>query len=153
MDAATHMHNITVCIEKRHLITIYRLDKPMIGAKLDQCILKALLTGRAAQQYDPVSLGLRWGKCEKIIQNLLISEGEKLHVFLCFPPMQKQVNNTLPSYSQYDSRLFILWTIKVYGSRLTIFWAIYGSVYDQSGTINVSDSEYGQPGAIKRKLG
>ena len=75
IDAATHMHNITICIEKRRLITVYRLDKPMIGAKLDQCILKALLTGRAAEQYDPVALGLKWGKCEKIIQNLLISEG------------------------------------------------------------------------------
>ena len=30
-----------------------------------------------------------------------------------FPPIQKQVNHTLPSYSQYDSRLIILWTIKV----------------------------------------
>ena len=39
-----------------------------------------------------------------------------------FPPIQKQVNHTLPSYSQYDSRLIILWTIKVYGSRLTILW-------------------------------
>ena len=39
-----------------------------------------------------------------------------------FPPIQKQVNHTLPSYSQYDSRLIILWTIKVYGSMLTILW-------------------------------
>ena len=70
-----------------------------------------------------------------------------------FPPIQKQVNHTLPSYSQYDSRLIILWTIKVYGSSLTIFWAIYGSVYDQPGTINLYGPEYGQPGAIKSKLG
>ena len=57
-----------------------------------------------------------------------------------FPPMQKQVNHTLPSYSQYNS-------------TLTILWAIYGSVYDQPGTINLYGPEYGQPGAIKRKLG
>ena len=31
--------------------------------------------------------------------------------------------------------------------------AIYGSVYDQPGTINLYGPEYGQPGAIKRKLG
>ena len=30
---------------------------------------------------------------------------------------------------------------------------IYGSVYDQPGTINLYGPEYGQPGAIKRKLG
>ena len=70
-----------------------------------------------------------------------------------FPPIQKQFNNALPSYSQHDSRLIILWTIKVYGSSLTIFSAIYGSVYDQPGTINLYGPEYGQPGAIKRKLG
>ena len=38
---------------------------------------------------------------------------------------------------------------KVYGSSLTIFWAIYGTVYDQPGTINLYGHEYGQPGAIK----
>ena len=70
-----------------------------------------------------------------------------------FPPIQKQVSHTQPSYSQYDSRLIILWTIKVHGSSLTIFWAIYGSVYVQPGTINLYGPEYGQPGAIKRKLG
>ena len=30
--------------------------------------------------------------------------------------------------------------------QLTIFWAMYGSVYDQSGTINLYGPEYGQPG-------
>ena len=52
-----------------------------------------------------------------------------------FPPIQKQVNLILPSYSQYDSRLIILWTIKVYGSRLTILWTYMVPVYDQPGTI------------------
>ena len=42
---------------------------------------------------------------------------------------------------------------KDYGSSLTIFWAIYGSVYDHPGTINLFAPEYGQPGAIKTKLG
>ena len=42
---------------------------------------------------------------------------------------------------------------KVYGSSLTIFWAIYGSVYDQPGTTNLYGPEYGQLGAIKRILG
>ena len=32
------------------------------------------------------------------------------NVFPGFPPIQKQVNHTLPSYSPYDSRLIILWT-------------------------------------------
>ena len=97
-----------------------------------------------------------------------------------FPPIQKQVNRTLPSYSQYDSRLIILWTREVYGSRLTILWTymvqsmkrhacsikkqslwfqpdhILGHIcpeYCQPGTINLYDPEYSQPGAIRRKLG
>ena len=70
-----------------------------------------------------------------------------------FPPIQTQVNHILPPYSQYDSRLIILWTIKIYGFSLTIFWAINGSVYDQPGKINLNGPEYGQPGVIKRKLG
>ena len=82
---------------------------------------------------------------------LLKTELENL-AYPGFPIIQKQVKNTLPSYSQYDSRLIILWTIKVYGSSLTIFWAIYGSVYDQPGTINLYGPEFGQPGAIKRNL-
>ena len=52
-----------------------------------------------------------------------------------FPPIQKQVNHTLPSYSQYDSRLIILWTIKVYGFRFNILWTIYGPVYDTPDSI------------------
>ena len=42
---------------------------------------------------------------------------------------------------------------KKYGFSLTIFWAIYGSVHGQPGTINLYGPEYGQPGPIKRKLG
>ena len=39
-----------------------------------------------------------------------------------------------------------------HGSSLTTFWAIYGSVYYQPGTINLYGTGYGQPGAIKRKI-
>ena len=42
---------------------------------------------------------------------------------------------------------------KNYGFSLTIFWTIYGSVYDHPGTNNLYGPEYGQPGPIKRKLG
>ena len=34
-----------------------------------------------------------------------------------------------------------------------MLWAIYGSVFDQPGTINLYGPEFGQPGAIKSKLG
>ena len=56
------------------------------------------------------------------IQRQLLGESIRSLTNPGFPPIQKQVNHTLPSHSQYDSRLIILWTIKVYGSRLTILW-------------------------------
>ena len=34
--------------------------------------------------------------------------------------------------------------------QLIILWTIYGSVYDQPGTINLYGPEYGQPVAIKK---
>ena len=76
MDAVTHVRNIAICIQFRDLVTIYRLDKPVIGSKLDQCILKSLLNGKAVSKWDPVYLGLKWGKCEKIIRDTLLSEGQ-----------------------------------------------------------------------------
>ena len=75
MDAVTHVRNISVCIHLRDLLTIYRLDKPVIGSKLDQCILKSLLNGRAVANCDPVFLGLKWGKCEQVIKDTLLAEG------------------------------------------------------------------------------
>ncbi len=76
MDAVTQIRHVKTCIKHRRMITIYRLDKPIVGAKLDQCILKALLSGQAASQYDAVALGVKWGKCEQIIQDRLLKEGK-----------------------------------------------------------------------------
>ena len=68
---------------------------------------------------------------------------------------------TLSQFSLYGSRLTILWAIMVYGSRLIIDWTIYGPDYGQAGTINFAFlwnmayhrldhicPEYGQPGII-----
>ena len=108
-------------------------------ASQDQCKLMALghlyltsLNDEISNNVDlkQVSRGLaKEPHIEKSIKSLnenrnLKILGAKSHLGTPpgFPPIQKQVNHTLPSYSQYDSRLIILWTIKVYGSRLTILW-------------------------------
>ena len=45
----------------------------------------------------------------------------------------------------------MLWTKKVYASRLTILWTIYGPEYGDPGTINLYCPEYGQPEAKKKE--
>ena len=92
---------------------------------------KALITSISSASRSSVAVSVSSSQLIKPIKSVTSL------IFPGFPPIQKQVNHTLPSYSQYDSRLIILWTKKVYGSSLTIFWAIYGSVYDQPGTINL----------------
>ena len=85
MDAVTHVRNISTCIRLSELVTIYRLDKPAVGEKLDQCIFKSLLKGRAVRDLDHVFLGLKWQKCDAIIKDTLFSQGKLDLNFLLSP--------------------------------------------------------------------
>ena len=86
MSAVTQLRNIETCVRLQELIVVYRIDKPMIGAKLDQCIIKSLLLGKAARHHDPVSLGLQWGSCDLIFRNILLSEGWLVQIITSFSP-------------------------------------------------------------------
>ena len=52
------------------------MDKPAVGLRLDQCILRALLTGQTVQKYDPISLALKWNRCDDVIREILLQEGD-----------------------------------------------------------------------------
>ena len=60
----------------RRFVTVYRMDKPAVGLRLDQCILRALLTGQTVQKYDPISLALKWNRCDDVIREILLQEGD-----------------------------------------------------------------------------
>ena len=76
IDAVKHVRNISVCVRFRELLTVYRLDRPVIGAKMNQCIFLSLLKGRTVRGLDPVLLGLKWRKCDSIIKDILFSQGD-----------------------------------------------------------------------------
>ncbi|XP_063724949.1 transient receptor potential cation channel subfamily M member-like 2 isoform X3 [Symsagittifera roscoffensis] len=80
MDLTPQIVHLRTCVRNRKFFTMYRLDMPGLGTPLDQCILRALLTGATTQKVDPVALALKWNRCDEVVQEILLSEGQDINM-------------------------------------------------------------------------
>ncbi len=55
------------------------MDQPLVGMQLEQCILRAILTGAAVRTVDAVALALKWDRCDEVVREILFSEGTDIN--------------------------------------------------------------------------